>query len=91
MEKNVKAIDRMQAKHIDTLNAVAKTRDKRDQAIQTLIKAELRHREEVKAVSRSQKRMDKAREEEREAKAARKQAKAQSERELPDIAAVLGV
>jgi hypothetical protein len=42
-------------------------------------------------VARSQKRLDKVREEEQQAKLARKQAKTESQREIPDIGAVLGV
>lgn len=82
-------LDRMQAKHKTFVDDVAKLRDKRDKAIDVLIKAELRYRAAAKAVGRSQKRLDKAREEERLAKIARKQAKAESRAELPDIGAVL--
>jgi hypothetical protein len=90
-EMNMTILDRMLAKHKSFVDDVTKLRDKRDKALELLIKAEARYRKSVKAVSRSQKRLDKTREEERQAKIARKQAKEESKKEIPDIAAVLGV
>jgi hypothetical protein len=84
-------LQRVEARHKSVIDDLTKLRAKRDKALDVLIRAETRYRQAVKAVARSGKRMDRAREEERQAKIARKQAKAQSEKELPDIAAVLGV
>lgn len=82
-------LDRMQAKHKSVVDDLAKLRDKRDKALDVLLRAELRHRAAIKAVVRSTKRLDKAREEERVAKIARKQARVENQKELPDIAKVM--
>jgi hypothetical protein len=62
-----------------------KMRNKRDECLRTLIRAEARYQIAIKAIARSEKRLAKAREEEAQAKAARKQAKEESRRELPEI------
>lgn len=78
-------LDRMQAKHKIAVDDVTKKREKRDKAIDMLMRAEVGYRLAVKTVGRSQKRLDKAREEDRQAREARKQAKLQSKQELPEI------
>ena len=82
-------LERMQAKHKSVVDDLTKLKDRRDKALDVLLKAELRHRAAIKAVGRSTKRLDKAREEERQAKLARKQAKSESQKEIPDIAKVM--
>ena len=82
-------LDRVAANLKAAIDEVTKQRDKRDKAIEVLIRTEARYREAVKVVGRKQRLLDKARDEEREAKAARKQAKAESKRELPDIATAI--
>jgi hypothetical protein len=85
----MKTLDRMQAKHNSVVDELTKMRDKRDISLNVLIRAEGRYRSAVKAVARSQRRIDKAREEEQRAKIARKQAKAESQKEIPDISAIV--
>ena len=82
-------LDRVAANLKAAVDEVTKQRDKRDKAIEALIRAEARYREAAKAVGRKQRLLDKARDEERQAKAARKQAKAESKQELPDIATAI--
>ncbi len=82
-------LERMQAKHKSVVDDLAKLKDRRDKALDTLLKAELRHRAAIKAVVRSTKRLDKAREEERQAKLARKAARTESQKEMPDIGRVM--
>ena len=78
-------IDKAQAKHKSFVDDVTKLRDKRDKALDVLIRTELRYRNAVRAVARSQKRLNKAREEERQSKKAQKKATAESKKELPTI------
>jgi hypothetical protein len=84
-------LERTQAKHNANVADVNKLRDKRDKALDVLIKAQQRYLDATRAVARSQRRLDKAREEERQLKKSQRKAVAESKKELPDIAAVLGV
>lgn len=64
-------LERAQAKHKAVADDVTKLALKRDKALDVLIRAEARYRKAIKGVVRSQKRMDKLREEIKAAKAAR--------------------
>jgi len=77
-------IERLQAKHNAVVDALAKARDRRDKALDALLRAEARYRSAVKAVGRSGKRLDKARDDE-----AQRNAEGERSDEVPDLAQVL--
>ena len=82
-------LERQATKHKANVDSLMKLQAKRDKALDALIKAELRYRDAIRMVGRSQRRLDKARQEERKAKRAGKRVEAESRQELPDIASLL--
>jgi hypothetical protein len=80
------ALERAQQKNRDAAGDVAKMRDKRDKALDALIRAEVRYRKAVKSVARTQKRYDTLREQARAVRAA-KEARRKAEKEAPPASA----
>ena len=86
-----KELDRARTKHNKVADDVSKLATKRDKALEALIRAEARYRKSIKTVTRSQRRLDKLREEARAVKAARearKQAAPPIDHQLSDLLGV---
>lgn len=84
----MQALERVQKKHNQAADDVAKLANKRDKALDALIRAEARYRKAIKTVARSQKRVDKLREEARAVRAARAARKhAEANQTVEDILA----
>jgi exonuclease VII small subunit len=84
-------IERAEAKLRRAVDDLTKLTLKRDKTLDALVKAQDRYRKATQVVSRSQRRLDKARLEQRKASKARKRDLTQSKNDTPDIASVLGV
>jgi exonuclease VII small subunit len=73
----MKSLERALAQHQKLVDQVVKAADQKDKAIRALLRAVSKHDHAAKALTRSQRRIDKLREEDKQARAARKAAKAE--------------